>query len=664
MALQALSDVLCGDNQAPLKRRLLESSLARDVRFELHDGVQQPWFMLEARDIDQDNVEEVSAALRDELERLSREGLDHRRVLAALDSLEFEARQRDYGQMPQGLMLCFQVMESWLYGGDPAANLSVGKLFDGLRDKCGTGYFEELLKRLILENPHHCRVLALPSHTIGQERQAQETARLSAVRSGWGAGEAAGARRFQEAIAAWQNTPDTPEQLASIPSLCLDQIPAEPEKLPIEEETADGVTLLRHRLPTNGITYCNLYFALDDLTPEELAKASFMAQLFGCLDTEKYSLADLSREIRSLFGNIWFTVESYGQKNAPDRCRTFLCVSCSILDTKLEKALSLLTELLVGQQWEHSQQVLTFLRQRRAAMAEQMVTAGHSAAMSRVLASSTAEGAAQEQASGITFLRWLTELEQDFLTRFPALAEDLSSLAQRVFCLARMTVSVTAGNEASAGTIARLLSSGLPEGSFALPCAGAVLPWKPRREGIIIPSGVSYAALGGVFQEAGRGAAKVMGRTVSLAHLWNAVRVQGGAYGTGMVLRDTGFAGFYSFRDPSAARTLDCYRASGNFLRGIADMDLTGMITGAAAESDPLLTARMKGKTADALYWRQISHEDRCRVRREILATVPEELTALTGPVEELTARGSVCVLGSRQQVDACAGWLDNIMVL
>ena len=147
-ALQALSDVLCGDNQAPLKRRLLESGLARDVRLELHDGVQQPWFLLEARDIAEDKAEEVSAALRDELERLSREGLDHRRVLAALDNLEFEARQRDYGQTPQGLMLCFQVLESWLYGGDPAANLSAGTLFDGLRDKCGTGYFRSEERRV------------------------------------------------------------------------------------------------------------------------------------------------------------------------------------------------------------------------------------------------------------------------------------------------------------------------------------------------------------------------------------------------------------------------------------------------------------------------------------------------------------------------------------
>ena len=474
----------------------------------------------------------------------------------------------------------------------------------------------------------------------------------------------AAVRRCQESIAAWQNAPDTPEQLETIPRLRLDQVPAEPEKLPLAEEVSSHITLLRHDLPTSGITYCNLYFALDDLTPGELSKASFMARLFGSLDTEKYALADLSREMRSLFGDIRFMIEAYGQQNAPARCRTFLCVSCSVLDAKLEKALSFLTELLTGQRWENSDQVLAFLRQQRAAMAEQLVMAGHNAAMSRVLACSTAEGAVQEQASGITFLRWLTELEQDFPARFPALAEDLKALSRRVFCCVRMTISVTAGDKSSAGTAARLLSSSLPDGSFVLPCAASILPWEPRREGIVIPSGVSYAALGGLFQEAGRGAAKVMGHTVSLAHLWNTVRVQGGAYGTGMVLRDTGFAGFFSYRDPSAARTMDCYRNSAGFLRGIGDMDLTGMITGTVAESDPLLTPRMKGKVSDALYWRRISHEDRCRVRREMLSTVPDDLASLADPVEELAARGSVCILGSRQQVDACAGWLDNIMVL
>ena len=663
-ALHALADILCGDNQAPLKRRLLESGLARDVRLDVHDGIRQPWVTLEARDISEDKIDEVSAALREELERLVREGLDHRRILAVLDNLEFEARQRDYGQMPQGLILGFQVLESWLYGGDPGANLSVGTLFDDLRRKCGEGYFEKLLERVLLQNTHHCRVLMKPSHTVGRERRAREADRLRSARAKWSAADIAGIRRYQKSIAAWQATPDTPEQLASIPRLRLDQVPAEPERLPLAEEKAAGMTLLYHELPTNGITYLNLYFTLDDLTPDELARASLLARMFGYLDTGRYPLADLHREMRSLFGDIRFAVEAYGERNAPERCRTFLCASCSALDGKLEKALSFLTELLTGQRWDDPERVRIFLRQHRSAMAEQTVMAGHNAAMTRVLACSTAEGAVQEQTSGIAFLRWLTELEGDLPACFPTLAEELRALARRIFCRARMTVSVTAGNRASVETVVRVLSEGLPGGMFVRSAAAVIRPWGPRREGIVIPSGISFAAMGGAFQNAGTGAAKVMGRTVSLAHLWNAVRVQGGAYGTGMVLRDTGFAGFFSYRDPSAARTLDCYHASAGFLRGAGDMDLTGMITGAVAESDPLLTARMKGKVSDARYWRRITHADLCRVRREMLAAAPEDLVALADPVEELTAQGAVCILGPQQQIDVCAGLLDHVSVL
>ena len=48
------------------------------------------------------------------------------------------------------------------------------------------------------------------------------------------------------------------------------------------------------------------------------------------------------------------------------------------------------------------------------------------------------------------------------------------------------------------------------------------------------------------------GAWKLASRAVSLDHLWNAVRVQGGAYGVGMAARGSLFCGFYSYRDPAA----------------------------------------------------------------------------------------------------------------
>ena len=103
-ALSALADVLCGNNRAPLKRCLLEKGLSKDVTLTLYDGMQQCWILLEAQDMDPEQEEAVAETLQSELRRLAAGGLDHRQVEAALDHLEFQARQRDFG-MPQGLIL-------------------------------------------------------------------------------------------------------------------------------------------------------------------------------------------------------------------------------------------------------------------------------------------------------------------------------------------------------------------------------------------------------------------------------------------------------------------------------------------------------------------------------------------------------------------------------
>lgn len=663
-ALQVLSDVLCGDNQSPLMRKLLEQGLARSVQLNLHDGILQPWVTLEARDIQTSQVQAVSDALRDELERLVSQGLDHQRILATLDHQEFLARQRYYGSMPQGLVFGLQVLDSWLYGGDPAAHLSVGSRFDNLRKKCEEGYFEKLLERVLLRNPHKCRILMNPSHTIGQERRAREMQRLENVRSGWSKGDIAYIQQRQQSITAWQSAPDTANALATIPILSLKQIQTEPEHLPLTTEEAGGMPVLRHELSTNGITYLNLYFALDDFTSEQLTKASFLAQLLGTLATENRKPEMVQQALRSTFGQLQFAVEAYGQKGMPARCRTFFCVSCSVLDGKVHKALALLSELMTKTLLDDAEQILICLRQRRAAMAQQMIMTGHSAAIGRTLACTTAEGAVKEQTSGITFLQWLTQLEQNFSNDFPTLSNDLTILAKTIFSRKRLTISVTGTKEDTPEICASTFNFWLPEGQFSLPDTPVIRPWGRKREGIMVPSDVSFSALGGLFPAAAKGAAKVMGRAISLGYLWNTVRVQGGAYGVGMLLQDTGYGGFYSFRDPSPARTLECYRNSSHFLRKIGAADLTGMIIGAVAESAPLLMPHMKGKTADAYYWRQFSYKDLCQLRQEILSATPENLMSFADDLDAFITEGSVCVIGSQSQIDTCAGELDNIVIL
>lgn len=660
-ALEALTDALCGDNQAPLKRKLLEAGLAKDVRMSLYDGVLQPRLTLEARDVREDRLEEVSAALYGEIERLVREGLDRQRIRATLDNMEFHARQRDYDRMPQGLVLGFQVMESWLYGGDPAARLSVGDLYGRLRSRCEEGWFEALLERVVLKNPHRCRVVMRPSHTLGQERREAEGRRLAAARSAWSEADAAAVRQNQARIDAWQSAPDTPEQLATIPMLRLDQIPAQPQRLPLEEAEAGGLPVLLHTMPTGGITYLNLYFDMTDLDGERISEASLLAQLLGNLETGGRPMEELQREIRSRFGSLSFSVESYGRRGAPDKCRTFLCAGCSVLDGKLESALELLAEVLAGTKLNDARRVSDFLAQLRSALTESLVQNGHLTGRTRVMARACAEGAVRELAGGVSFYRWLTGLEKAFAERFPQLAQRLAELAQSLFCRARLTLSVTGSRPDAAQTAARLLSR-LPEGTPA--AAQTVRPWPKKREGITAPTDVAYASLCGPASCAVRGGAQAAGRAVSLAYLWNAVRVQGGAYGVGMTLwENAALASFYSYRDPTPARTLGCFRAAGDFLRGAGDLDLTGMIIGAVSASDPLLTPRRRGKAADAHHWQGTSYEDLCRTRRETLAAGREDLERLAAELDGMEAAASVCVLGSKKQLEECPG-LDEVTAL
>ena len=668
MGVQALADTLCGSNQAPLKRRVLSQGLAQDVHIDLVDGIQQPYVVLEIQNMDESRRVDVEDAVREELRRLADGGLDHEHLASALANLEFQLRERDYGGMPQGLGFGIDVLDSWLYGGDPAANLENDELFASLNRKLEEGWFEDLLERVFLDNPHSCQVLLLPSPTLGDEKREQEATRLRRARESWNEEEAAALRQRQKKLEAWQASKDTPETLSKLPKLSLGDIPAQPGDLPTEMDKLAGRPLLRHPISTNGISYVSLYFDISDFSHEKLSVASFLCRLLGDLDTADHSGIQLQKLRRMTMGDLSFAVEAHGGVNAPETCRIFLRVSFSALDGKLGAAAALAAEIITKTRFDDRRMLLDLLRQSITEMEQNIINAGSNFAMTRISAGYSAQGAAQEYTGGFTFYQKLKSLDADFDDSASRLTEDLTGLRAAIFDRSRLTISVTGANTDAAAVVEAALMPRLAcSEEREIPCA--VHPWGKRREGIVIPADISFAALGGNLLAHGgqyRGATRVLGRIASLAYLWNVIRVQGGAYGTGLAVGDSGGACFYSYRDPSAARSLDCYRQAAGFIRQFCDAkpDLTGFIIGAVAESDPLMLPHMRGKAADSLYLKGITYADRCRLRREMLSVTPDMLSTMAGPLQELSNSGNVCVIGSHRQIEACGPEIDTVYKL
>ena len=95
-AMQILSDVLTGNNQAPLTKAVLEDGLAETMRLYTIDGVANPWVKIEARNVKKENCKQVEARIFDTLNTLANGGLDHEKLEASMANLEFQMRERDY----------------------------------------------------------------------------------------------------------------------------------------------------------------------------------------------------------------------------------------------------------------------------------------------------------------------------------------------------------------------------------------------------------------------------------------------------------------------------------------------------------------------------------------------------------------------------------------
>ena len=654
-ALNVLADVLCGDNMAPLSRAILDKKLAAAVTMYLSDSVQQPWVALSLRDLEAQNCDETERVLFAELERQAAGALDHDRVKASLANWEFKMRERDFGSYPLGLILGFQAMDSWLYGGRPEAKLEVGDLFESLRKKLDQGYFESLIRQVLLNNPHRCKVVLNPSKQAGEARRQREADRLARESAAWTEEKKRELLAQQEALEAWQHSEDTPENLAKLPRLTLADIQADPEDQPTEVLDLSGTPVLLHRVETGGISYVNLYFDAPGYDEADLSRLSFLCELLGQLDTERSTAEQLANRTRLLCGNLGFRVMPYRREAGGFGVK--LCASFSALDQNLDKALDLVLEILTETRLEgRENMVRDLLRQAKLRQFQSIVMGGHMVARTRAGAQLRAYEVAQECVGGYEYYSWLRTQDNDW--NYEALTAALTALYRKVVNGNALTLSLT-GRDAGAEILAKGVGR-LPGGEA--PARNEILkPWGLLREGIAIPADIAFAARMG---DLGRYTGKVALATkiLTLGYLWNVIRVQGGAYGVWMLSGGSGLAGCLSYRDPNAKASLEKYLDCGNFLRQFCqgDPDLTGAIIGTVSDASPLLTPRMRGQVADQYYWEGLTYETRCRRRQELLSATAEDILALAAPLDEALTHSAVCVVGGQNQLASCG--LDRIL--
>ena len=647
-AARILSDYLTGSNEAPLKRAFLEQGLAQDVGLDVSDGVYQPYVSLVVRNTSPDSFDAVRALLPQCVSNLLEQGLDGEALSACLDRAAFSSREISE---PYGIELTIRALDGWLYGDDPLTHIDNAGVFDALREKLSTSYFSDLLAEMLAQPEQLSWLYALPSVTKGQEDAREEAARMAAAAAAWDEQQAAEMFRQAEALQQWQQQADTEEALATLPHLQLCDVPEQTPPIRTQLHTVAGTQLLKVEGQTSGIVYLNLYFDVSDFTLEELRLLNVLTACFGELRTEHYAADVLQNRVKAALGALDARVELVARPGDLTHCKPYLLVSASMLQEKASAALALLTELLTCGKYDETGRIYETVLQSDYFLKQGLISSGHSFAITRSLASFSRAGAMHEALSGESFARWFSDFAAHFEENQQAHRDALTALAARAF----------ASNRLFTGCSGLLDDAALEPLVQALP-KNEIGPETPPPQfdagscAIEIPADVGFSALGhNLYALGGKytGACTVLSSLMTYSYLWNAVRVQGGAYGTGMSVRMNGDMFCYSYRDPALEASRAAFGGLADYLEEFLRQEapLDDLIISTVNATDPLLDPAGHCALACTRYLKGITDEAIARIRREILHTSAADLAQLTGLLRTFAEQGAFCAVGGREDV-------------
>lgn len=666
MAMRILFDYLCGSNESPLKKAVISSGLAEEIEIGfIDDHAKQISAIILVKNFKADDLDKIKNIINETLTKIAQNGLDREQLIASFNNYEFKARERDFGTYPAGVYYAMYVMKSWLHDDDPAMYLKLDDAFKSLREQLDGDYFVSLIENLFLKSNHKALILMKPSTSLGEEKVEREKEKLSLAKSSWKSSDESEIVELNHKLKIYQESEDSAEEVAKIPTIQLSDIDENPVKLPLEIKNIDSSEILFHEVSTGGISYADLYFSANGLNADELSCASLLAEIITEMGTKKFSSYELNKEIKTHIGRLEVNTEAFAKPNDLENCNSFITVSCSVLEQNKAKAIEILDEILNNSIFESKQIVLDFIKQIKLRMEQYLVSAGHIQSMTRVNAYITSVGAVKEYFTGFEFYTWLKNLLSDFENRSDNLINQLDSLKNKIFTRENLTISLTGkyDDDFVNSLINITKKSDKPRQN------NIIKPMGIRQEGIVVPADISFASTGSNLFKVGTeltGEMRVAVKALSLGYLWNSIRVQGGAYGAGLLARFDGTATYYSYRDPNANNSLEVYSKANNFIREFcenSDADtIAKYIIGTISTAEPILSNKLIGKVSATNYLSGIDYDLICKNRKEILNTNKESLLKIIPYLKKISDENAICVIGSNEIIKACGDKLSSIL--
>jgi presequence protease len=645
LVLEVLEEALIGNAAAPLRKALIDSGLGQDLSptTGLKTWYRQLPFAVGLRGTDPDKVEEFTRLTTATLELIAREGFSGDLLEAAFHQVEFKGLEISRSPFLFPLLLLFRTMSTWLHDHDPLSPLRFPTLIAGLRERwqADPDLFRRAVRRWLVDNPHRVCAVIAPSRTLSQEQDERLRESLARTRSAMSEAEMAEVRRVAEALKVAQRAKESPQALATLPRLKIEEIPRDVHTIPTRERREDRSRVLEHEIFSNGIAYVDLVFDVSQVPEELQAYLPFLgaASVEMGVAGQGYEAFATRKALNT--GGVSFEVKAKPLLRSEGTWQV-LALRSRALARNIPRMVEILRDIAAGGELEDSARLRDVLTEERNDLRATVAPRGHMFSWRAAAASLSLAAYRDEQWHGATQVTLLNALVERYDGSVEEITGKLRALRELVFRRDNLVINLTGDAhclELLRGPV-RDLAGALPVGPAGVSAgsssvggpSAAAWPRPAGDTGVVIPGKVCYVAR--VLpvprhNDPASPAVLVLASYLSDGILYRKIRVEGGAYG-GFSVYNSGMGqlAFLSYRDPNLEKTLEVYDSCFDaFLAEELEPDtVRKTIIGTIAGLDMPMDPATQGYIALERIMVGLTDDDRQRFRAAVLATDVEAL--------------------------------------
>ncbi len=656
-AFAVLDYVLISAPGAPVRQALIDAGIGQDVYGSFDDGTLQTTFHVCAKNANPSDKAHFVEIIESTLKKIVAEGVNETSVLAAINSSEFRFREADFGSYPKGLLYGIECLDTWLFDDESAFDaMEMLEVFGFLKKQVGTGYYEGLIQKYLLDNTHGAVVALEPEKGLNTKVEAALEAKLAEYKASLSKEELEKIIEDTKRLVEYQEEEVSEEDMRKLPM--LERKDMRKNVLPFcnIEESIGNIPVVRHDVFTNGIDYISFMFDAGDVVAEDLPYLGLLRSVLAFVDTESYSFSELNNVINIHSGGISSGLTVYADSKEQGVYHSRYEFRIKMLEDKVQESLNILKEIILTSKVEDVKRLTEIIAQTKSRLQTVLSSAGHVVSATRSLAYASKYGFIQDATTGIAYYNEICKMDMQMKEQPELVIARLKNIMQQIFGQERILVSFTGEKDCFDRAVASIQTfvEALPNGTKAEAMPDFALG--QLNEGFTDASAIQYVSRSGNFVKHGfryNGALNILKMILSYDYLWNNVRVKGGAYGCSSSFLRTGDSYFTSYRDPNLGKTNEVYEKIPEYIRGFKadEREMTKYIIGTLGSMDAPLYPEGKGQRAITAYLKKLTLEELQAERDEILRATDADIRALADLVEAVLSDGNFCVIGNENNI-------------